>query len=264
MPEHRCGNCGTLMQYPDNMAGSAASCPKCGAQILLAAATRTAATPVGPDPAGSAPLGSSPASTRLSQLRASRSSPVVKVSLVLSLLALGGSLASVLLMLFWFKSVPGRGLGGYDLSAPRAAVRALMEMDANADFAAKMELAQILQRRDREDELRKVDSLQVEKVLEWEGKSVVLYHYFARNRDKGKDTDIYVAHWMEKQEGRWVPATVDTSGWRSKGGEQEAIAKEIGDWLSKDDRYPRRTQYPVAAPRFVAPPRPAPAPGPSR
>ncbi|MFW6106633.1 MAG: hypothetical protein ACOC8H_00580 [bacterium] len=125
----------------------------------------------------------------------------------------------------FYEMLPGKGLDSYDFTTPKGAIRARMAIEANADLRAQLEL-QKAKAEASQDALKKaLDTLKTERVIEHDGKAVVLYSYVDRGIDR------YEATWLEKgTDGRYRKAYVSTYGWNEMGGDKARIKQYIHEW----------------------------------
>jgi hypothetical protein len=101
--------------------------------------------------------------------------------------------------------LPGKGLTAYDMSTPERALRADVEMKANVDSLAKMEVERAWQLPGRERGLRLLESLRTEPALPYDGpggrqKALVLFQV---QDDRGMTRRGIQA--FEKVGDRWLP-----------------------------------------------------------
>jgi len=168
------------------------------------------------------------------------------LAVLISVLALLASIAA-LVVAFRTPRLPGRGIASYDLTTPQNAIRSEMEMEANGDVLARLELEQALCACDQPELQQAVNSLSFGRTFECEGKTLVLYQY---TRD-GKDR--YEAQWLEKaKDGKYhVILEMPTWSWDQETGIKGEIHKAIREWEAKN----------AAGPAVEPTPAPAPTPG---
>jgi hypothetical protein len=120
-------------------------------------------------------------------------------ALLFSLAALGG----VGYMMFLRPDPLGKGLAKYDFSTPAAAMKSELEMEANFDVRAGLELQRKTKKKPVEE---MINSLSVKKEEEWRGKKI-LFVSFTRDGVEKHETQAF-----EKQAdtGFWVKSPLSS------------------------------------------------------
>ncbi len=124
----------------------------------------------------------------------------------------------------------GPGLAAYDLTTPQSAVRSLMQMQANGDVQAQMELEQAACACHKTEIEASIASLKMGATYEVDAKTVVLYTAKRDGRER------YEVQWLEKgPDGRYHPV-LDLPAWlwEEGTGKKAEVAKAIREWEAKN------------------------------
>jgi len=124
-------------------------------------------------------------------------------------------------------ALPGQGLAAYDYSGPREAIMSNMKRRALGDVRAEVELNRALALAQRDTRLREYESLKFAPVVEYEGKSLVMYQY-----SKG-GLLRYETDWMQRKGDFYVRANQNTYGWDKAGGDRAKIHAMIKAWKAQ-------------------------------
>ena len=228
-----CPSCAAKAQVSDNAVGRSVRCPKCQHQYVVSG------TPSNGGRIQSAPSQLSPVASLAPSVEVPRPSrgrnvlallglvslPLAGLALVLSGVALGVTL---------FRPTPpnplGSGLGKYDFSTPRAALRSQDEIQLNNDIRAELDLHHHLEGpRLRE----RVNTLEVKKEAEWGGKSILFISY---ERDGVKKYEI-ASFEKDTKSGLWKRSYAGSFDVRKSNPE---LADQMDSWTSKGELTPSR------------------------
>ncbi len=213
-----CPSCAARVSVPESALGRSVRCPRCDhvftadeREGISARGDRDVPLPIDDRPLARArPVAPAGSAGRTLALAA---------ALIMSFLALAA--AGVALGIVWFRSpFPGSGLKKYDFSTPAAAYRSRLEIEANKDLRAEIELQTELHGPQIKEHLR---TLQVKKEAEWRGKKILFVSY----EQKGVKKHETVAFEKDAKTGYWLRSYVSAYDVRN---ENRDLADQMESW----------------------------------
>lgn len=118
----------------------------------------------------------------------------------------------------------GKGIAAYNFSTPEAAARSVMQIDANGDVRAKIELGHLS---DGGDPHGAVETMEVVRAVDHQGTQVV----FARYAQGGKTRRRVFTFEKDLATKLWRPNYLSSYRVRET---DEQLAKEMNDWTDPD------------------------------
>ena len=160
-----------------------------------------------------------------------------RLPLILSGIALLLSISAIVWLLFHGPGIPGKSLGSYDFSTPEKAAKSMAEMDANHDIRAELELAIEQHKSKKEGALKRLESFEFNKNVEFGDFVAVLFKIIKPKPDSGDETDIatsYEVEWFHKgKDGHYLPAETFTTKFKDATKDAEK-QKTIAEWKAKN------------------------------
>lgn len=138
--------------------------------------------------------------------------------LILSIIAVVLSL--VALLFSWISNPLGKGLDGYDFSTPEAALKSRMQIRANQDIQAQIDLEKIQQGTQLEEVLR---TLEIHRTVDFEDKKIVFFSYM-KGGEKEKE---YEAFEKDLESKLWFRKFVSVSSVRDS---NDQLARDMESW----------------------------------
>lgn len=118
----------------------------------------------------------------------------------------------------------GKGIAAYDFSTPETAARSILQIDANGDVRAKIELGHLS---DGGDPHGAAKTMEVVRVVDYQGTKVV----FARYAQGGKTRRRVFTFEKDLATKLWRPNYLSSYRVRDT---DEQLAKEMSDWTDPD------------------------------
>jgi len=140
------------------------------------------------------------------------------VPLILSIIAVVLSLVAVLLS--FTKNPLGKGLDSYDFSTPEAALKSRMQIRANSDIQAQIDLEKVQQGTHLEEALR---TLEVHRTVDFEDKKIVFFSYM-KGGEKEKE---YEAFEKDLETKLWFRKFISISSVRDS---NDQLADDMASW----------------------------------
>ena len=141
--------------------------------------------------------------------------------LVLSGLAIAVSLVALIITLT--SSPLGKGIDSYDFSTPEAALKSRMQIEADRDIQAKLDMERIRAGDELEEAVR---TLEINKTVDFEDKKVIFFSYLK----KGKKVKRTMGFEKNLESKMWFRKYVDSY---EVSRTNEQLAKEMRAWVDE-------------------------------
>lgn len=147
-----------------------------------------------------------------------------RLTLPLALSMLAIAIASGSLIYTVLRDPLGKGVSGYDLSTPEASAKASLQMEANSDIRAQLEIGR-LKGVDLDDAVR---TLEINRTADFGDKKLVFVSFL----DRGRKTKRVMAFEKDLESKLWLPTYVASYSVRSV---DEQLAKDMEAWEDKKE-----------------------------
>lgn len=242
MPVIACPNCAKRVKLPETFTANTFDCPGCKVQVQVQAQVQPTRSPALPPaipipkagqvplsltstpptalPLSLDPLPNPPAPRPLERRTTRISFPGLPV--VLSGLALLVAIAAMVVAIT--RDPLGKGLSAYDFSTPEAAARSDLEIEANGDLRAAIDLGRLRQGQNLKDAVR---TMEVSRTVDYGSTKVLFVSYMSKGVKKKK----VMGFEKDLETKMWLPKSVYSFEIRKK---DEKLAKEMDAWTEKD------------------------------
>jgi hypothetical protein len=214
--------CGQKLRAKDDKVGHSFHCPACGALVTVPWPDSSPRTPEEPPPdlppqikantEASLPAAFTPHTSRLPAV------PTERVPLIVSAIAIVLSLCCIIYTTL--HDPLGAGLSSYDFTTPQNALQSQLQIDANSDLRAAIELQRAKNGRAEQE---KRDTVKVHRESSYEGKKILFISY----NENGLPKHEIAAFEKDAETGFWFPGYVSTYKMNDS-----ALESAIDEWKS--------------------------------